>query len=153
MSTPRAYHTAVPLQGGRVLITGGVSGVVTGMPGLSPDCEGFTNSAEVFDPAQQTFSSTTPMLIQRAQHAAAALSSGKVFVSGGVWNHASFVCDPSAAPEGNPLFTELLDLATGSFTSAERALTTARVGHTATVLKDGSVLILGGGLDTAELYP
>ena len=46
---------------------------------------------------------------------------------------------------------ELYDPATGTFAQTG-SMTTARVGHTATLLGNGKILIAGGGVLTAELF-
>ena len=72
MATTRAYHTAMLLADGTVLVTGGVD------YGSSA-----TASAEVFDPGQATFSPTGGMGTPRYFHAACLLNDGRVLVTGG----------------------------------------------------------------------
>jgi len=122
MAIARACHTATLLTDGKVLIAGG-----------------FDNTAELFDPATETFSSTGPMAITRQHHTATLLQSGKVLVTGGSGNTA-----------------ELYDPTTGTFSSTG-PMAGARSWHTATLLGDGRVLITGGtdghsDLASAELY-
>jgi hypothetical protein len=50
-----------------------------------------------------------------------------------------------------PNLSQFYDPATGSFTFGPH-LISPRSGHTATLLSDGSVLIVGGGSQYAELY-
>jgi N-acetylneuraminic acid mutarotase len=70
----RAYHTATLLSGGKVLVAGGF--FVDGLPNI-------TNSAELYDPATETWSSTASLNTGRRFHTATLLLNGKVLASGG----------------------------------------------------------------------
>jgi hypothetical protein len=70
-----------------------------------------------------------------ALHTAVLLPSGDVFVAGGV--------DPAGAPTDQTIIIGASSVAAGPRLSAKR------VGHTATVLESGQVLIVGGRADTA----
>jgi large repetitive protein len=95
MTVARRGHTAVLLQNGKVLITGGTDGVNT------------LSSAEVYDPQTGTFTSTGIMGTPRSLHTASILPNGKVLIAGG----------QSDAPLAS---IEVYDPATGTFvTSAE----------------------------------
>jgi N-acetylneuraminic acid mutarotase len=89
------------------------------------------------------------MHVARASHTSVLLPSGKVFIAGGFGG---------SGTEGNPYSTiELYDPQSGSFELAGN-MTIGRSGHTATLLKNGKVLIVGGWTGhydarrTAELY-
>jgi WD40 repeat protein len=140
MSTERAYHTATLLNDGTVLVTGGLN--------LAGDGAGNpVTTAEIYDPSTNSFTLTTgSMTVGRFFHTATLLSSGKVFIAGGL----------SAGV--NLTSTEIYDPATKSFTSAG-VMTVVRMGHTATLLPSGKVLLAGGGsgfgasaTNTAELF-
>jgi uncharacterized repeat protein (TIGR01451 family) len=120
MNDARWRHTATLLPNGKVLITGGGWGAGPGYAGR------INLSAELYDPASGTFSRTGNMSITRWQHAAALLTNGKVLITGGV-----FLTWPA----------DLYDPATGTFaaTNAEPPINQ----HTATVLPDGEVLLVG----------
>jgi hypothetical protein len=135
METPRAGHTATLLLNGKVLIAGGTDGSST------------LQTAESFDPTTNTFSATGDMTSARVNHTATLLANGKVLLSGGGIDQGA----------GGALATaELYDPAVGTFV-ATGPMTVARTGHTATVLADGRVLIVGGAnsggvLPSAEIY-
>jgi hypothetical protein len=132
MSIGRILHTATLLKDGRVLVAGGTDRRGGG--------GGATGSAEVYDPSAGTFSTTGSMNTDRAEHSATLLTSGEVLIAGG-WNgHAA---DSADDPPWDPLFTELFDPSSGTFKYAA-SMSTTRIGHTATRLSDGKVLLLGG---------
>jgi Putative Ig domain len=136
MAVTRNYHTATLLttgpNSGRVLIAGGNSNNAV---------------AELYDPAIGTFSTTGTMLSTRQRHTATALIDGTVLFAGGSEFDANV--DILAA-------AEIFNPTTGTFTGTG-GLLTPRIVHTATLLKDGTVLVTGGlnaagTLATAELY-
>lgn len=71
LTAPRTGHAAVRLANGDVLITGGA------------DSTGDLNTAEVYDPALNTFRATGQMTTRRVHHTATALAHGLVLVAGG----------------------------------------------------------------------
>ena len=76
LSVARYSHTAALLNNGSVLVAGGET---------CASCSGGeTASAEVYNPASGTFSSTVSMIAARWLHAAALLPSGNVLVTGGI---------------------------------------------------------------------
>jgi hypothetical protein len=132
MGVGRVLHTATLLANGRVLIAGGTD--------KSDGGGAATASAELYDPSTGTFTPTGSMNSDRAQHTATLLNSGKVLIAGG-WNgHAADAADD---PPWDPLFAELFDPSSGTFISTG-SMSTTRIGHTATLLADGKVLLLGG---------
>jgi len=139
MTTPRANAAAIRLHDGRVLICGGTA---TGQVG------GILASAELYDPAARTFAATGSMTVPRAGQTITMLRDGRVLLTGGVKN-VGFRSELASA--------EIYDPASGTF-SATGSMSVPREGHTATLLRDGRVLVVGGSdngthtLDTAEVY-
>ncbi len=135
MGQSRASHTAVLLENGDVLVAGGV--------GSGPD------TAEVYDVSVGEWASTGGMTELREEHTATLLGDGRVLVAGGFAYDQQNRRIPTA---------EMYDPATGIWGSAG-SLRDARSGHTATLLKDGRVLVTGGlgegsilGLASVEVY-
>jgi hypothetical protein len=135
-NTPRFAHTATLLQSGKVLVAGGFK--FCGLDGcLSLD------SAEVYDPAIGTWSSSGHLNTARYAQSATLLPNGKVLVAAG------FVDSPTNS-------AELFDPAIGIWNITAN-LNTARDSHTATLLPNGKVLVAAGSAargfeNTAELY-
>ena len=126
----RFDHCAALLQDGRVLIAGGDNreGTV------------FT-SAELFDPATQSFVATGELNQARKGATATLLPNGKVLIAGG------------QATGGALSSAELYDPVARSFSLTEN-MQTPRTQHTATLLSNGKVLLMGSIRDTrsAELF-
>jgi Kelch motif len=147
MSLARGAHTATLLATGKVLIVGGAN---TGGEPL-PFAGNGSATAEVYDPATETFIPTGNMSTARIGQTATLLLNGKVLIAGGMTSTSAF--------DGQPLATaELYDPSTGAF-AAVGPMTTSRAGHTATLLPNGTVLITGGftyspqtGTNSAEIY-
>ncbi len=139
MSTDRTKHSATRLASGRVLVVGGYS--TTTSSGVTQ-----TNlrSVDLYDPANNTWSSTSSLADARQSHTATLLPDGKVLVAGGYAGR-----DLASA--------EIYDPQTGRW-SATNPLATARSGHTATLLPNGKVLVTSGqgyrsmSEPSAELY-
>ncbi len=131
MTWARMGATATRLQDGRVLIAGGANkGTALG-------------SAELFDPATETFASTGQLANPRLNATATLLLNGRVLVVGGQTWDGNFVQQ-----------AEIYDPEKGTFSPAGRT-SYYRLGHSATLLPDGRVLIAGGSFRaaaTAELY-
>jgi len=137
LGTARYDQTATLLQNGKVLIAGGLgnNGKVL-------------NTAELYDPQTGTFSATGSMNAARILHTATLLPNGEVLVTGGLYYDSFTFQEWSTA--------ELYDPTTGTF-SYTGNMSTPRTSHSATLLKNGQVLIVGGNanatdLSSAELY-
>jgi hypothetical protein len=124
-SFPRNRQATSLLPDGRVLMTGGqVSGVATGI----------LNSWLTYDPATNAWSNPGAMLSQHAEHVQVTLQDGRVLVAGGFNDNRS-----SAATNA----VELFDPAHGTW-AAGAPLPHPVADATATLLRDGSVLVAGG---------
>ncbi len=133
-STPRAtWHTATLLPNGKVLVAGGIEAAAV------------SASAELYDPASGTWTTTGSLNAARDYHTATLLANGKVLVAGG------------SEASSSQVSAELYDPASGTWTTTG-SLHNARYYHTATLLPNGKVLVAGGTntssgyLDSAELY-
>jgi N-acetylneuraminic acid mutarotase len=122
--------TATLLPNGKVLVVGGFAGVTTTL-----------STAELYDPATGTWAATGNLPTKPCLHTATLLPNGKVLVAGG---SDDFNVGPTTSA------AELYDPATGTW-SPTGNLITARQNHSATLLKNGKVLVAGAG-STAELY-
>jgi Putative Ig domain/Galactose oxidase, central domain len=94
LKTPRTGHTATLLGDGRVLVAGGFNSAV-----------GDLTSAELFDPASESFSLTGSMLTPRPQHTATLLENGPMLTNGKV-----------LVTGGGTATAELFDAVSGTFT-------------------------------------
>jgi hypothetical protein len=109
-----------------VLVAGGEGSFGSGDPA----------SAELYDPRNGSWTVTESMHAARAYHTATLLPDGKVLVAGGSGTL------PSGAP-GLVASAELFDPGSGTWT-ATGIMNEARADHTATLLPDGKVLVVGG---------
>jgi hypothetical protein len=123
MTMPRAGQSAVRLPDGRVLLIGGYN---------DHSFNGILDSAELYDPADGTFSVTGSLSVARNGASVTLLADGRVLVAGGSDENSTFLAS-----------AELYDPAAGTF-SATGSLLTARASQTATLLFDGRVLVAGG---------
>ncbi len=130
-----SYHTATLLPDGRVLIAAGQDNV-------GPQTH---NVAEIYDPLTGHFTLTGNLLTDRSGHTATLLPNGQVLIAGGV--------QTTSPGLGNFLSScELYDPVSGTFRAAAD-LGNARSNHTATLLLDGRVLIIGSAWNNkGELY-
>ena len=146
LNTPRQAHTATLLPEGKVLVAGGWGNFFRGRSQL-------LDSAELYDPATGKWNATGSLNTPRRSHTSTLLEDGKVLVVGGDVGRDSAISINGA---------ELYD-AQNERWSVTGSLNTGRFHHTATLLKNGKVLVVGGigfadwieegrALDTAELY-
>lgn len=133
------WHTSTQLEDGTVLVAGGYD---------EWNCSPF-NAAEIYDPSSRSFKPIAPMPTSRDLHTATRLRDGRVLITGGGTGGCGTPTNDGA---------ELYDPVNRSFVNAGY-MTARRFAHTATLLKDGTVLITGGSsywprtvLKSAELY-
>ncbi len=178
MSTKRAYHAAVALADGRVLVAGGIGGGATSEI-FDPKNGTFTPPAsllharslgaslvlladgrallaggeetgavELFDPQTGVWTDTAPLLTPRHFHGATLLKDGRVLVTGG---------QTYAAPPLPTARAEIYDPKTATWKIAKKA-SVVRMQHGAARLANGQVIVAGGATDVlpatdaVELY-
>ena len=137
MASVRRAHTATLLPNAKVLVIGGN----TGSAALS--------SAELYDPASGTWTNIAAMKIDRAFHAAILLRDGRVLVTGGRSGGNQGMTTPERTAE---LYDPTLETWTPTGSMKQ-----PRMGHTATLLPDGRVIVTGdssmmGLMGSAEIY-
>src|SRR5262245_13556231 len=129
--TLRYGHTSTLLPSGKILVVGGIDvGAINDDDpgGPAPTLE----SAELYDPATETSSTTASLETKPGFHTATLLTNGKVLIAGGHnW------------PGNFNNHTALYDPGAGTWRLA-RALTHGREDHTATLLANDNVLVVGG---------
>jgi large repetitive protein len=126
MNHTRWGYTATLLPNGKVLIAGGYKG----------DGSDFVTTAELYDPSTGIFTDAGVMTSPRVSCSAILLPTGKVLLAGG----------QASIGSNNFLSTntaELYDPVTGIFTATGN-MTTKRSYYTATLLRNGEVLLVGG---------
>jgi N-acetylneuraminic acid mutarotase len=139
MRDPRWGQSATTLADGRVLVAGGRASPIDVEP------EEVLASAEIFDPAANTWARAAPMHVPRVLHSAGLIDPGRVIVAGG---HSQ---DPAAKHSATPT-AELYDPAADTWTSTKN-MSAAREEGGSVVLPDGTFLMAGGGQQkTSETY-
>lgn len=118
LTTPRALATATLLQNGKVLVAGGIDGVIV------------KGNAELYDPTTGVWTPTGSLNTPRYGHTATLLRNGKVLVASG------YDTDYLTS-------AELYDPTTGTWT-VTGSLNTPRYAFSATLMPDGKVLVAGG---------
>lgn len=149
LGTARAAHVAFTLPNGKIIVAGGYN------PYVGTSFDPAFKSSEIYDPNTKAFSPGPDMNFPRRNHVATALKDGRILITGGIQLIGrGFGASPN---------TEVFNPATNLFDAGER-MTDGRWLHTATLLKDGKVLIAGGrnnnctencliyALNSAEIY-
>lgn len=132
----RSQHTATELPDGRVLIAGGFDGSAA------------MNTTRLYDPLTRSPSAGPDLPgSDRMGHTATLLRNGQVLIAGG----------SNGGSGSDSLYsTVTFDAETGQFAAAGN-LASARSQHTATLLQDGRVFVMGGdqngsAVSTSEIY-
>ena len=173
LSKPRYWHAATLLQDGKVLIAGGDAELPVVLEGPPPPNTDIPQpkrlvSAEIFDPKTGISTPTGDLAANRSQDHGILLPDGRVLIIPGKPNlpierfdaHSgrfNVVAVPpgrfgiltaTLLPDGkifltSTLYAGVFDPTAGPFSPSFR-MDPSRIGHTATLLKDGRVLIIGG---------
>jgi large repetitive protein len=152
--TTAVHLAAALLTDGSVLFTGGeLEGTPCGTGGSLISLK----NALLFTSGSGSFAETGDMTASRVSHTATLLSGGEVLVAGGATSTTQ--CDRGfGTSKFNAIASaELFDPTIGNFAITGN-MTTARAGHTATLLGNGQVLVVGGvdangnTLASAELF-
>lgn len=130
LTSQRAFHTATLLPGGKVLIAGGYD---NGGDTLA--------SVEIYDPVSGSRTGTGSLNTPRLSATATLLPNGEVLVAGGLT--LTFIVVPETITLTNLSSAELYNPTNGTW-QATGSLTNARIAHTATLLANGKVLVVGG---------
>ena len=123
--TPRLGGAAARQLDGRVLIVGGWS-----------PAAGLLSSAEIFDPLSRSFSQTGSLNVARELATATTLQDGRVLITGGNGSSDYGVARALSS-------SEIYDPRSGTFSPAP-STSAIHPQHTATLLGDGTVLVVGG---------
>ncbi len=120
-------ETLTNLADGTVLMAGGID-----------DFSGnITNTGEIFTPPDEFFTTlASPMTQARAGHTATLLNDGTVLIAGGIVNMNGVMTAVNTA--------EIYDPSSQTFSPILATMIAPRVEHTATLLRDGKVLLAGG---------
>jgi hypothetical protein len=127
MLTTSAGHTATLLTNGKVIVFGGGNTAV-----------------QIFDPAPKTWSSVGTLATSRSSHTATRLPDGRVLVVGGADNSGNTL-------SSTIVYTPPTGSGNGTFANGP-VLDTARELHTATLLPNGKVLVVGGRKKSGSNY-
>lgn len=120
----RANHSATLLNNGKVLIAGGSNGTAF-------------DTAQLYNPATGLFEASINLFNARQQHTATLLADGKVLLASGSTSYGSGYLTSSE------IFDPTANGGLGSFTASGN-LGTPRSGHSAALMADGRVMIVGG---------
>jgi N-acetylneuraminic acid mutarotase len=144
MLTARSGHTATLLASGKVMVTGGI-----GLPVFPAFVGSPLASAELYDPASNTWSAAPAMAEPRQGHSATPVPNSLSTFGGGL-----LVLGGTGTT--TPLATGQSFSITFNSWAPTPLLPYARTGHTATPLANGKVLVLGrtspAGYPTADLF-
>jgi N-acetylneuraminic acid mutarotase len=141
MNYSRAYHAAVLLADGRVLVAGGLGALGTTAAATTTALK----QVEIYDPTTNAWTLKASMGTARIAPTATLLQNGKVLVTGGYSGSTYYAT------------AELYNPATDTWSSAGTMTGVVRARHTATLLDNGKVLVVGGtngttSNSTASLY-
>ncbi len=125
---------------GIILVSGGIDGSSN---------TSISKTADLYNPSNGTFTQTGSMATARSGHTLTAIGNNMALAAGGYDNSSDggMMTDTTTTAE---IYTYNSTTGTGSF-AATGPMITPRYGHTATLLKNGMVLI-AGGISTTNTY-
>jgi hypothetical protein len=139
MATARSGFGMVALANGKILVVGGIDPTIaTGDQALA--------SCEIYDPATGLWSAAASLSRPRNASVSVLLKNGNVLTTGGT----QFVKSGTGTVISYLLSTEIYDPIADAWTAGPPMLS-AHVGHTATALANGEVLIAGGQANLATV--
>jgi hypothetical protein len=128
----------VRLRDGRIMVMGG--------DGCNGTCGPAQTEADIYDPATGKFAPAAPMNQGRTQFTAHTLPDGRVMVFGGASSSAGGVANPMTS-------IEAYDPAANTWTVETYALTVGRTWHASALVRDGTVLVMGGYTQNGSCAP
>jgi hypothetical protein len=150
MNEGRYNHTATLLNDGKVIVIGGTE-----------DGKNSLNSAEVFDPKEESWTPVPDMAHPRMRHTATILDSGRVLIAGGYlgngYGYPSLFKHFNGSGNISHSTCEIFDPGENAFEPAQ-PINIGRFWHRAVKLQNGQVLVMGGlnvsqgALSSCELY-
>lgn len=136
LNTRKYYgQNAVLLQDGNVLVIGGYINTPN-------DTTGALNECEIYNYSEHNWELTSKLNTGRFEHSATLLNNGRVLVTGGRTIHHGEILLNSC---------EIFDPVTQEWTYVA-PMHYSRAGHSATLLLNGKVLVIGGQQNISELY-
>ncbi|MCR9246319.1 MAG: hypothetical protein NXI31_14905 [bacterium] len=139
MHTARAGHAATVLPDGRVLVTGGST--TTQGTSIEAILAGITNTAEIYDPATGRWTAIAAMGSPRYAHTQTLLADGSVLLVGGIEDDGAVLGGPLGR---QPIVTATCERFIGGTFEFVADLSAGTVGHGASRLADGRLLVTGG---------
>jgi len=132
----RKEHRSTKLLDGRVLVTGGEYFFYN--PSKNSE---ITNSVEIYNPEEDSWTELAPMRVGRSSHSAILLADGNVLIIGGT-------------NSGQKLTScELYDVSSNTWTDVDSLNYASGWGGSAVLLNNGKVLLVGGvGSGICQLY-
>jgi len=123
---------------------------------VEPNLARINANAELYDPSSGTFTLTTgTMVTARTGYAETRLANGKVLITGGT-NDVDYLLSAEIYDPSTQTFALTTKVDSTTLLTVESDMIVGRAGHTATLLNNGMVLIVGGFntsyLSSAELY-
>jgi hypothetical protein len=133
--TGRRGHTATLYGGNLIVVVGGDN------PGDLSGLSGTATNIEVIDTATASQVTETFPTLPRAGHTATLLQDGRILITGGA--------DSTGMATNTGFIFERLGVNNSTLTPTTNNMTFSRIGHTATLLPDGRVVIAGGQSGTS----